>query len=80
VALLSLSGCYGICKPYCKKDPYRDKPVFVTKAEVKEDEDKGWYEVTDGWMSDRMEYEQGLQEIIKDLRARYEALKEVSEP
>ena len=77
LVLLFLSGCYGVCKPYCKKDPFSDKPLIVKEAQIQKDEDEGWYEVTEGWFTDRMEYEQGLQDLIDDLRAKLEAMKEI---
>ena len=38
--------------------------MFVEKAQIKKSEQPGWWAVTDGWLADRLAYEQALQKAL----------------
>ena len=55
---LPVTSCCG----HCPKS--KAQTVFVEKAQIKKSEQPGWWAVTDGWLADRLAYEQALQKAL----------------
>ena len=70
LSLLLLSSMLLGCP--CRPKIPKVTTVFVEKAQIRKTATPGWWEITDGWLAERLQYEQALQREVEEAR---EALK-----